>query len=84
MCGSGNPYYLLCGDCRQRYMADNHSGALKTSDSWHDNPSRIPYAKLLLLAPDLLGAIAIDHGECNIFSNITILSEPHVINGYID
>ena len=52
VCGTGNPYYLLCSTCRDRYLAENRA----MSDSADCASRNIPYAKLLLMAPDLLGS----------------------------
>ena len=52
VCGTGNPYYLLCSACRDRYLAENRA----MSDSADCASRNIPYAKLLLMAPDLLGS----------------------------
>ena len=56
-CGSGNPYYLLCSTCRYRYKYDSISRPdppVTGSESPTGCP--LPYAKLLQVAPDLLGS----------------------------
>lgn len=53
LCGSGNPYYLMCQQCRQRYLAERDAKIIKCSVTSEDD---LPYARLLQLAPDLLGS----------------------------
>ena len=57
-CGSGTFYYLLCQQCRQRYLAErpdlkHKSGGQSTGHRAAEED--LPYARLLHLAPDLLG-----------------------------
>ncbi len=53
VCGTGNPYYLLCSSCRDRYLTEHRAQA----DSADAAERNLPYAKLLLMAPDLLGSV---------------------------
>lgn len=52
-CGTGNPYYLLCGQCRDRYMA--HKG-LKTTGAQALLVGASPPPLTDVVAPDLLGS----------------------------
>lgn len=61
VCGTGNPYYLLCSTCRDRYLTENRA----LSDSADCASRNIPYAKLLLMAPDLLGSSEKSEGNCD-------------------
>ena len=61
-CGTGNPYYLLCGTCRSRYAYDSQNTNEISECTTDNNDQRrsschklLTYAKLLQLAPDLLG-----------------------------
>ncbi len=63
-CGSGSPYYLLCNDCRERYLVENKATNKATEDPQLTDRN-IPYSKLLQLVPDLLGSTDIhdDQGK---------------------
>ena len=54
LCGTAASYYLMCQNCRARYLADNEmkSGRSLAAKTGFD----VPYGKLLQLAPDLLGS----------------------------
>ena len=55
-CGTGNPYYLLCRECRGRYISDRQTQGLQNVDATGGSSAELPYAKLLAAAPDLLGS----------------------------
>ena len=64
LCGTAASYYLMCQQCRARYLVDKEIKASRTGA--HKSSSDVPYAKLLQLAPDLLGStdLLVDRGQC--------------------
>ena len=57
-CGSSVPYYVLCVECLARYRTEGSTGRARGSSE-----RDLPYARLLALAPDLLGAVGNPVGE---------------------
>ena len=66
-CGAGTPYYLLCTECRERYLVEGRASVAKCREESHSDlvDKTLPYARLLLMAPDLLGSVesAFEQGE---------------------
>ena len=60
-CGSGNPHYLMCSECRDRYLAEGRAPSLRShsdeATGLQGIERTLPYARLLLMAPDLLGSV---------------------------
>ena len=54
-CGTGSPYYLLCGECRNHYTVEGSTASLHPGREASDRDA--PYAHFLHVAPDLLGTI---------------------------
>lgn len=63
VCGFGNPFFLMCQNCRDRYMQMNNRNSLPTRP-----PSRLSERLLVTSsqankAPDLLDIIDQSHGD---------------------
>ena len=54
LCGTSSACYLMCNHCRERYLLEKEFKAVRSSAA--KSSSGLPYAKLLQLAPDLLGS----------------------------
>lgn len=69
-CGTGGTHYLLCQQCHQRYLEERDSKAMKTSGMSIASDEDIPYGRLLLMAPDLLGSanMSLDRSKTFLFT----------------
>ncbi|CAH1255597.1 HERC1 [Branchiostoma lanceolatum] len=52
-CGTGSPYYLLCGECRERYLAEGAQRDIVYADA--TSPDRSTSS--VKLSPDLVGRV---------------------------
>ena len=65
LCGTSSSSYLMCTQCRDRYLLEKEAKALRSPAK--SATSGLPYAKLLQLAPDLLGSSAVTSEKGNYF-----------------
>lgn len=49
-CGSGNPYYLLCGSCREKYLGLKSKRKTTASEKWVSKLPDFPYILCTILS----------------------------------